>query len=175
MNTRRTTPLFLTTLGIAGLLMGACAKEAAVQPKSVTVVLPAAPAHASEAALAAPPNAAVSVLMVNPDAASAWSAMKDLTFDQRPAFLNGLNGLEAIVDAEISGLNARRSAMTTDIKDWDFEMKGLVDDQSYLKGLNAEVATVEPENWDQEREKVEGAWQNTQEAYGKVVHSTTER
>ena len=99
--------------------------------------------------------------------------MKDLTFDQRAAFLSGLGGLVGTVDSEISGLNAKRSAMTTDTKDWDFAMKGLVDDQAYLKGLGAEVSRAEADNWLQERDKVEAAWQNTQDAYAKVLHSTT--
>ena len=62
--------------------------------------------------------------------------------------------------------------MTTDTKDWDFEMKGLIDDQAYLKAMNNEVAKVESENWIQERDRVDAAWQNTQDAYAKVLHST---
>ena len=85
----------------------------------------------------------------------------------------GLNRLESIVDTEISGLNAKRAAMTTDTKDWDFAMKGLVDDQTYLRAMNDEVSKVESENWIQEKERVEAAWQNTQDAYAKVLHSTT--
>ncbi|HEY5080032.1 MAG TPA: hypothetical protein VII43_09295 [Opitutaceae bacterium] len=182
MKSRLITSLFLAPVAMTGLLMCACAKDAVVQPQPVAAVqaqpaaavppavitVPVAPAPTP---MAAPATA--SVLIVNPDASNTWSGMKDLTFDQRAAFLAGLNALEGTVDAEVSGLNAKRTAMTTDTKDWDFAMKGLVDDQAYLKGLNAEVSKAEAENWLQERDKVEAAWQNTQDAYAKVIHSTT--
>jgi hypothetical protein len=120
-----------------------------------------------------PVIAASPAIVVNPDAAAAWSNMKDLPFEQRSTFISGLNRLEGIVDTEINSLTARRASMTTDTKDWDFAMKGLVDDQTYLKSMNDEVSKVESENWIQERDRVEAAWQATQDAYAKVLQSTT--
>jgi hypothetical protein len=208
MKTRRFTPLFLASFGMAGLLTSACAKDAVVQPQP-TAAAPAAAAPATQppapvdpaaapvpapapapvvpAAVPVPapapavpaPSAPIPVIaaspaiVVNPDAANSWSNMKDLPFEQRSTFIAGLNRLEGIVDTEIGSLNARRASMTTDTKDWDFAMKGLVDDQTYLKSMNDEVSKVESENWIQERERVEAAWQNTQDAYAKVLQSTT--
>ena len=189
----RLIPLFLASFGTTGLLVTACAKDAGpVAPAQPTASAQAAPAAAPSAvgavpapaqvvpapvqpaaAQPAPAVAAAPVIVVNPDAADAWSSIKDLPFEQRGAFVAGLNRLEGIVDTEISSLNAKRATMTVDVTEWDFEMKGLVDNQAYLRAMNDEVSKVESDNWIQERERVEAAWQNTQDAYAKVLHSTT--
>jgi hypothetical protein len=186
MKIRHFTPLFLSSFSIAGLLTSACAKDATTQTQAAaSVQAEPAPASGQPAptqvapmsvrvpAPSAPAVAAAPIIVVNPDAAASWTSIKDLTFEQRPAFIAGMNRLEGIVDTEISGLNSKRAGMTTDTKDWDFAMKGLVDDQTYLKAMNDEVSKVESENWIQEKERVEAAWQNTQDAYAKVLHSTT--
>jgi hypothetical protein len=177
MKTPRFTSLIFASFGLAGLLTSACAKDAATQSQPVASAQ-AAPAQASPTAVQVPAPgvsavAAAPIIVVNPDAATSWNNIKDLPFEQRAAFIAGLNRLEGIVDTEISGLTAKRAAMTTDTKDWDFAMKGLVDDQTYLKAMNDEVSKVESENWIQEKERVEAAWQNSQDAYAKVLHSTT--
>ena len=118
MKTRRITPLFLATFGLAGLLASACAKDAAVQPQAAASAQsqPAAavpdpvvptPAPAASPAPVTATIPAASVLVVNPDAANTWSGMKDLTFDQRGAFIAGLTRLEAIVDTEVSALERK--------------------------------------------------------------------
>jgi hypothetical protein len=184
MKTRRFTPLFLAASGMAGLLACACSRAAdavAVAPAQPATSVQAAPAPARATptlaavvpAQATPAVAAAPVIVVNPDAATAWSNIKDLPFEQRADFVAGLSRLEGIVDTEIGSLNAKRAAMTTDTKDWDFEMKGLVDNQAYLKAMNDEVSKADPDGWIQEKEKVDAAWQNTQDAYAKVLHSTT--
>jgi hypothetical protein len=141
-------------------------------PQVVAVVTPV-PVLASPTptpvAPAVPPATSV---VVNPLTAPSWTDIKDLTFEQRGDFVAGLGRLVAQTDSEIAELNAKRAAMTTDTKDWDFAMKGLVDAQAYLKSMAADVANTESDMWIQEKEKCEAAWTSVQDAYDKVLHST---
>jgi hypothetical protein len=173
---------FIAAFGVAGLLASACAKAADPQSQPAaadqTTPAPSVPSTIAAQSASTPPAPAVpasSSIVVNPDASTTWENIKDLPYEQRATFIAGLNRLESLVDAEISSLNARRQSITneTDAKEWDFQMKGLVNDQAYLKAMNAEVAKVDSDKWTEEKDRVEAAWQSTQDAYAKVLHSTT--
>jgi hypothetical protein len=63
--------------------------------------------------------------------------------------------------------------MTGDTGNWDFAMKEVYDSQMYLKSMIDEAVRTTPEFWSQEKEKVEQAWNRTQEAFDKVKVTTT--
>ena len=110
------------------------------------------------------------------DAASAtWNDVKDCTYEARSTFFAGLKQLEAKVDTQIMGLNAKRAAMTSDVntKDWDFAMKEMGDSRSFLKSVGEELSKASVETWTQQKEVVGQAWLRTQAAYDKVKSSTT--
>jgi hypothetical protein len=62
---------------------------------------------------------------------------------------------------------------TTDTKDWDFAMKEMSDSQAYLKSMIDEAGRATPDTWEQEKDKVDEAWQRTQAAFDKVKITTT--
>jgi hypothetical protein len=142
-------------------------------PRMAMVTITVADAHPGPA-----PRLQFAAATVAPssDVASArWSDIKDCTYDMRAQFFAGLSRLEAIVDAQVSQLIAKRAAMksTTDTKDWDFAMKEMEDARTNLKSIRAEASKATPETWDQEKDKVGQAWLRTQAAFTSVKSSTT--
>ena len=69
----------------------------------------------------------------------------------------------------------KRAALpaTVDTKDWDFAMRNLVDAQSYLKSTVDEAGRTTPEFWNQEKDKVDQAWQKAEESFDTVRTATT--
>lgn len=109
-------------------------------------------------------------------ATNLWTALKTHTFDQREAFLLGLQGLEARVDAQISELAAKREAMAasnTSTQDWDFAMQEMERARTTLLSTSADMVKADRDNWDQLQDKVGLAWVWTQDAFAKVKASTT--
>jgi hypothetical protein len=166
----RITPLLLTALGSA-VLLSSCAKKETVVVAPAVSPSPGMPAP-SRAVPAPIQPMARPALVVNDLAASSWTDIKDLTYDQRSDFITGLGRLQNKLDGQISALNAKRATMTTDTKDWDFAMKGLLEAQAYLRSMTDEMSHATPDSWIQEKEKVEEAWHNSQEAYDRVINST---
>jgi hypothetical protein len=163
-------------LGAALLLTSGCPNKdaATAQPGPTASTVPAAPAPnvpAPAARPAADPGTPFNVITDTPS--PSWDDIKDLTYAQHAAFSAGLARIEGRLDAQISALNAKRAAMTTDTKDWDFAMKDVNESRSYLTGLNEEVATAGPDTWTQEKEKVEAALKRAEDACEKVKMSTT--
>jgi hypothetical protein len=104
-----------------------------------------------------------------------WASIKDYTFDQRSSFVSGASMLEAQLGNQIAQLNTKRAALpsSVDTKDWDFAMNNLVEDQSYFKSMVDEASHTTPEFWDQEKDKVDAAWQKAEDQFDKVRTSTT--
>ncbi|HXQ82171.1 MAG TPA: hypothetical protein VN775_12705 [Opitutaceae bacterium] len=154
--------LVAATFGLAALLVSGCSNKervAQAQPAPVAQATPA-PAVRGDAAPAAA-------------AAASWAAIKDLTYEQRAEFVAGIVALEGQLDIQINGLNAKRAAMTTGTKDWDFAMGEMTNARSYLQSMATEVGSATPDTWGQEKEKVNQAWLKAQDAYEKVRASTT--
>jgi hypothetical protein len=172
MKTHPFNPLFLAAAGLAASILTSCSRDADADARARQATIVAAPVPVAATQVQAAPAAVPLSVVVNPDASATWSGMRDLPFEQRSAFLAGLGRLSGIVDSEIGTLNTRRAGLTSDTKDWDFAMKGLLDDQAYLKSLSDEVSRATPDSWAQVKERVEAAWQATQDAYDKVLHST---
>jgi len=175
MKTHRFPSLFIAASGLAALLTSACSnKEKVAQAQQVpparAVPAPAQAVPSPTRAIPAP--TARPALVVNDLATAAWTDIKDLTYEQRADFIAGLARLGSKLDGQISALNAKRATMTTDTKDWDFAMKGLLEAQAYLKSMPDEVGKASVDSWSQEKEKVEEAWHNSQEAYDRVINST---
>jgi hypothetical protein len=80
-----------------------------------------------------------------------------------------------MLSSEVAELNAKRSSMpsTVETKDWDFAMKEMSDSQAYLKSMIDEASRATPDTWNQEKDKVDEAWQRTQAAFDKVKITTT--
>jgi hypothetical protein len=98
--------------------------------------------------------------------------MEGLTFEQRSVFVADLSGLVRTLDGQIGALKAKRATMTTDTADWDIAMMGVTSARDYLAGLASEVAGATPDTWGQEKDRVGAAWQQAQDACGKVRAST---
>jgi hypothetical protein len=178
MKTNLFTTLFTAVVGLTALSPAAHAKSAkiasAVMPPTMAVVTmtvaDAKPGPAPKLQFAA------ATVAPSPDVASArWSDIKDCTYDMRAQFFAGLSRLEAIVDAHVSLLTAKRAAMnsTANTQEWDFAMMEMKNAQSSLKSLRAELSKATPETWDQEKDKVGQAWVRAQEAFANVKSSTT--
>jgi hypothetical protein len=176
------TPRILPALAALALLVAGCGRPAAVvvvapTPTPTPVAPRVAPANP-------PPATAVVRTIDNPpiaveshmdQAAAQWTAIKDYTFDQRAQFLSGAGGLIAAFDGQVAELKAKRATLpsTVDTKDWDFAMSNLVDSQSYLRSMVTEAGQATPDTWEQEKEKVDQAWQKAQDAFEKVKTTTT--
>jgi hypothetical protein len=162
----------------ACILAEACSRnESAVQVQSTPTPASAVRVPAAPAAPVARPvvQVPISVRSSSDQAAASWVAIKDYTFDQKSSFVGGASALVNMLNGQIGDLNARRASMpsTTDTKDWDFSMRDLVDSATYLRSMIDEAGRSTPDAWDQEKDKVDQAWQKAQAAYDKVKTATT--
>jgi hypothetical protein len=153
---------------VAFSTVGCAEKDKAIDtPIPPAKELTATTATAPTAMAAAQPSSAV--------ASAKWAEIKDCTYDTRAQFFTGLKQMEAVVDAQISELTAKRAAMksSVDTKEWDFAMKEMNDARSYLKSVGSELMKANADTWNQQKETVSQAWLRTQAAYDKVKSSTT--
>ena len=171
------------------LLAAGCSKS----PTVVTVPVTPTPAAVAQVPantmphptpVAAPPPAVQVVGTANPpiaveshteQAMAAWAAIKDCTFDQKPAFMAGANNLVAMLDGQVAELKAKRAsfASTVDTKNWDFAMNDLMECQAYLKATVLEAGQATSDIWQQEKDKLDQAWQKTQAAFDTVKTTVT--
>ncbi len=117
----------------------------------------------------------IAVQSVSDQASASWVAIKDYTYDQRASFLSGAANLQGMLSSQVAELNAKRASMpsTVETKDWDFAMKEMSDSQAYLKSMIEEAGRATPDTWNQEKDKVDEAWQRAQAAFDKVKVTTT--
>jgi hypothetical protein len=114
------------------------------------------------------------VLSATPEPATGahWSDIKNDTYDQRAHFAAGVTRLTARLNDEISQLNAKRAAMTTDTKDWDFAMKDVMDSRDLFVSRASEISkTTTPEAWSDAKDKLGEAWHRARDALDKM-HTT---
>jgi hypothetical protein len=174
----------LTAGTLLWLLCAGCAKTdttataaAAPTPVAVASVAPQglAPAPAAPQPAISPAVPIPSIVSPQVDEGASWAAIKDFTFDQRASFLSGAGSLESQLSGQVAQLNAKRAALpsTVDTKDWDFAMRDLVVSQEYLKSMVGEAGQSSPDTWDQEKDKVDQAWQKAEDAFDKVRTATT--
>ncbi len=165
------------TIGIASTLLCGCsggnkpaqgqaqspapAKEAP-GPQAVPIIKPAQPVP-------------IAVQSVSDQASASWVAIKDYTYDQRASFFSGAANLQGLLASQVAELNAKRASLpsTVETKDWDFAMKEMADSQAYLKSMIEEAGRATPDTWNQEKDKVDDAWQRAQAAFDKVKVTTT--
>jgi hypothetical protein len=101
-----------------------------------------------------------------------WVAIKGDAYEQRSHFAAGAARLSAKLDEQISLLKAKRAAMTTDLKDWDFAMKEVDADRALLTSRMTDVSqATTPETWADARDKFGDAWKASQLAVDKM-HTT---
>ena len=171
MKSSRVTFLFTTAFALAAFSSAGCAEKqnTAEAPAAKAVAKTPAPEAAPVAPVVAPAEATPAVITTQ------WQDIKDCTFDTRGQFFAGLKQLEARLDVQLAGLADRRAAMpsTANTKDWDFAMKEMGNARSYFTAMGEEASKATPETWAQQKDKVGLAWVRTQEAYGKVISSTT--
>jgi hypothetical protein len=170
--------------GLASILLAGCSGgnksagdrvQAAPAPSPVVAVQKPLPAQQPVPIARPPQNVPIAVQSVSDQAAAAWASIKDYTYDQRSDFLSGAGRLLGMLSSEVSELNAKRASMpsTVETKDWDFAMKEMSDSQAYLKSMIDEAGHATPDTWNQEKDKVDEAWQRTQAAFDKVKVTTT--
>jgi hypothetical protein len=184
MKTQLLRPALTLSAGLASLLAASCSggdkpaqDQAQAAPAPAQSVAVSQPVPAQQAVPIARPaqNVPIAVQSVSDQAAAAWATIKDYSYDQRADFLSGAGRLVGMLSSEVAELNAKRASMpsTTDTKDWDFAMKEMNDSQAYLKSMIDEAGRATPDTWEQEKDKVDEAWQRTQAAFDKVKITTT--
>jgi hypothetical protein len=120
------------------------------------------------------PAEVVAVAGSDGTSASSWTDIKNDTYSQRAHFAAGAERLSAALDRQVALLKAKRAAMTTDSKDWDFAMKEVDDSRSFLTSRMTEMArTTTPETWAAAKEKVGEAWRRSQLAVDKMNATVT--
>jgi outer membrane murein-binding lipoprotein Lpp len=184
MKTRLTHSAAALSACLASVLLAGCSGgeksaqdqvQAAPAPAQVVAVRQPVPAQQPVPIVRPPQNVPIAVQSVSDQAAAAWATIKDYTYDQRADFLAGAGRLLGMLSSEVAELNAKRSSMpsTVETKDWDFAMKEMSDSQAYLKSMIDEASRATPDTWNQEKDKVDEAWQRTQAAFDKVKITTT--
>jgi len=104
----------------------------------------------------------------------AWASIENDTYDQRAHFTAGAQRLSARLDEQIRQLKAKREAMTSDTKDWDFAMKAVYEARELLTGRISELAKqTTPETWTDARDKVGQAWKQSQQAVDNMNTTVT--
>ncbi len=168
MKTNRFLNLAGAAFGLAAFSTVGCAEK----EQTAQTALPSAKATPAVSGKAAVPVPAALVFDASP---ARWSDIKDLNYDSRARFFDGLMRLETRLAGQVSELTARRAAMNSsiDTKPWDFAMKEMGDSRSYLKDMGDNLNKATAETWAQEKDKVGQAWTRTQAAYDKVKSSTT--
>lgn len=124
--------------------------------------------------LAAPARAQVAAVpeVADQTADQAWSDLSLKTYDQRDQLISGVNRLSARLDDQIRALKAKRAGMTTDVKDWDFQMKDVEECRSLLTSrISAVKQANTQETYIAARDKVGEAWVAAEAAVDKM-HTT---
>ncbi len=108
-------------------------------------------------------------------ASAQWTDISDYGYDRREQFFTGLGRLENKVAGQIAELTAKRATLSgsAHTQDWDFAMREMESARSYLHAMGLELGQGSPESWAQRKERVGQAWTRTQDAYAKVISSTT--
>lgn len=176
----KTYPLVPMMLAAAALMPGCSNHDQATQATAgaptptADVQVVAVQPTIQQAAPARPqvgPDTPVNLITDTPS--PSWDDIKNLTWDQRTDFLAGLAHIEDRLDRQIGALNAKRASMTKDLEAWDFQMKEVNMDRQFLSGLNDELGKASADTWNQEKDKVEQALMQAQDACEKVKSSTT--
>jgi hypothetical protein len=120
------------------------------------------------------PNAVAGVDGAQQPTDQMWAAIKGDTYDRRDHFAHGADRLLGKLDEQIRDLRAKRASMTTDTKDWDFNMKEVDDSRVLLKGKITELARANtPETWADVKDKIGEAWRRSQLAVDKMNTTRT--
>jgi len=119
-------------------------------------------------------HAAAGAVGAEPSTGHLWSDIKGDAFDQRDHFVAGASRLAAKLDEQIQELRAKRGAMTTDTKEWDFSMKEVENCRVLLTGRIGELApATTPETWADVKDKIGEAWKRSQLAVDKMSSTRT--
>jgi hypothetical protein len=119
-------------------------------------------------------HAVAGVAGVEPSTGHLWSDIKGDTYDQRDHFAAGANRLTAKLNEQIEELRAKRAAMTTDTKEWDFAMKEVEECRMLLAGRIQDLAkATTPEAWSDVKDKIGEAWKRSQLAVDKMNSTRT--
>lgn len=158
---------------LAALLLSGCSRaHAPAQGQAQAAPAPAAPVIPVVTPAQRVP---IAVQSDSVQASASWVAIKDFTYDQRADFASGAGNLLSMLAGQVAELKAKRASMpsTVETKDWDFAMKEMDDAQAYLRSMIQEAGRATPDTWNQEKDKVDEAWQRAQEAFDKVKVTTT--
>jgi len=178
MKNNRSAFFLVVPLGLLALVAAGCnARES-----ETTAALPATKESA-------PGPAATGLLMADRGAPAAasdeavaprWVELERHTYEMRVAFLEGAGRLEAVVEAQVAEVTARRAAImsaprTVDLQTWDADMtiKEMDEARSYLTAMVKEARAATADTWSQKKEKVGQAWARTQAAYEKAKAGTS--
>lgn len=152
----KTTPLLLTLLGCAAMLLPACNKNDR--------------AEAVENTQAAAKDAAVAV---KDTAVDTWDSIKDYTYEKRADFADHLDRMAAKRDTEVAALNTKAVHLSDEAAiAREKARQDYADARAYLKTQTDHLRTVTSDMWDDAKEKTSQAWKRVQAAYEKVKDSS---
>lgn len=152
--------------GLASLFTVACSDS---RPVALAAAAPsAAPVPAATPAAAPPiqtPPYPPAIVPIE------WSAIQNLGYDDRAAFLAGLQRLHAQLELQISELNARRAALTASDNPGklNFAMEALGTARTRLLSTSTDLSKATPQNWEQLKERVSDSWVVVQNAHDKAA------
>jgi hypothetical protein len=172
MKTRHSPRLATAAFAFVALATAGCGEK----EKLADSTLPQAKDVAAAAVPAPAPDAKVAAKATADLASDNWMDIKDYTYDQRVHFFAALQRVEAKVDAQISDLKVKRTAMrfsAADTQPWDAAMKDLINAREVLRTAGNDLSKATYETWVYQRNRVGQAWTKTQDAYSKVLASTT--
>jgi hypothetical protein len=119
-------------------------------------------------------HAVAAAVGAEPSTGGLWSDIKGDTYDQRAHFASGVQRLSAKLDEQIQELRTKRAAMTTDTKDWDFDMKEVENSRALLTGrIEGLAGATTPEAWADAKDQIGEAWKRSQLAVDKMNSTRT--
>ncbi len=103
-----------------------------------------------------------------------WADIQDLTYEKRADFMAGLALLQKRLELQVAGLKTKRENLpaTDDPAAFDFDLKALGTARTRFLSAGTDMSKATPQNWNQLKERVGGAWENVQDAYKKAAGET---
>ncbi len=131
-------------------------------------------AAACALALGATPMSTAAVDGVDPADPQIWTSIKTDKYDQRAHFRDGVERMAARLDRQIAELRAKRAAMTTDTKDWDFSMKAIDESREALASkIQMLLKADTPDTWSDAKDKIGEEWNRAEAAVDKMNSTVT--
>lgn len=130
---------------------------------------PTVPAPDTKSPVIPPEDSDVSgTVTVKTTSEQTWEQIRDYTYTERVAFMEGLKVIEEQMEKSVAALKEKRPGFTGDPAAWDAEMKRLDDARIFLQSKATELAKATAVNWVDRRDRVATAWERMQAAHARA-------